>query len=74
MARELKIYVPDRSTAALTFPANTRSEMTVEEIRQIVVGSGHTACETADYTDTVVGSNGREVRFKRVTGGTKGTN
>jgi hypothetical protein len=68
MVRNLKVYVPDRATPILDLD----SEMSVEEARQIAVQSGHTVCENADYTETTVGSNGREIRFKRVTGGTKG--
>ncbi len=73
MARDLKVYVPDRTEPVLNVAAsNPIAAMSVDEIRAVVVQSGHTACQTADFTDTVVGSNGREVRFKRVTGGTKG--
>ena len=72
MARELKVYAPDRTTPVLSMPASSGTELTAEDIRRIVVSMGFTACETADFTDTTVGSNGREVRFKRVTGGTKG--
>ena len=69
MDRSLKVYVPDRTAPIIDL---RNSSMSVEEARQIAVQTGHTAVENADYTETTVGSNGREIRFKRVTGGNKG--
>ena len=68
-ARSLKVFVPDRATPILSL---TDSNMTAEEARQVAVQSGHTAVENAEYTETIVSDNGREIRFKRVTGGNKG--
>ncbi len=70
MARSLKVYVPDRTSPILDLES---SNMTVEEARAVAVQSGHTACQTADFTETTVGSNGREIRFKRIQGGNKGS-
>ncbi len=67
--RALKVYVPDRTEAIISF---ADSNLTVEEARQVAVQMGHTAVQNADYEETTVGSNGRSIRFKRVTGGTKG--
>lgn len=67
--RALKVYVPDRTAAVIDLP---NSGMTVEEARLVLVQMGHTAVQNADYEETVVGSNGRSIKFKRVTGGTKG--
>lgn len=69
MARPLKVYVPDRTSPILDLPD---SNMSVEEARAIAVQSGHTAVQTADFEETTIGSNGRSIRFKRVTGGNKG--
>lgn len=69
MARALTVYVPDRTEALFNLPD---SDMSVEEARDVAVQMGYTACETADFTETTVGSNGREIRFRRVVGGTKG--
>ena len=68
MTRPLKVYVPDRVEPLFDLP---NSDMTVEEARGCAVGAGYTAVQNCDYTETTVGSNGREIRFKRVTGGGK---
>ena len=69
MARSLKVFVPDRTEAVLNL---ADSNMTAEEARVVLSQTGHTAVETAEYTETIVSDNGREIRFKRVTGGNKG--
>jgi len=69
MARPLKVFVPDKVNPVIDLE---NSNMTVEEARRVCVSGGFTAVENADYTETVIGSNGREIRFKRVTGGNKG--
>ena len=68
-ARTLKVFVPDRVAPILSL---ADSNMTAEEARAVAVQTGHTAVENAEYTETIVSDNGREIRFKRVTGGTKG--
>ena len=60
------VYVPDR-TSAFRFPRS----LTVEEVRGSLVGMGHTAIENAE---AIVSADGGTITFKRVTGGTKGTN
>lgn len=69
MARSLKVFVPDRTAPILSL---ADSNMTAEDCRHVAVQSGHTAVENAEYTETIVSDNGREIRFKRVTGGNKG--
>ena len=68
-ARSLTVFIPDRPAPIFSL---TDSNMTAEEARQVAVQSGHTAVENAEYTETIVSDNGREIRFKRVTGGNKG--
>jgi hypothetical protein len=69
MAVSLKVYVPDRPDPVIDLP---NSSMTVEEARRVCVSGGFTAVENADYEEKRIGSNGREIRFKRVSGGNKG--
>jgi len=59
------VYVPDRSEPFTGFPRS----MAVEEVRASLVATGHTALENADVN---VSNDGATLRFKRVTGGTKG--
>ena len=68
-ARTIKVFVPDRVEPLFSL---ADSNMTAEDARAVAVQSGHTAVENAEYTETIVSDNGREIRFKRVTGGTKG--
>lgn len=68
--RSLKVWVPDRTAAVLDLP---NSDMTAEDVRRTLVQAGHTALENAEYTETIVSDNGREIRFKRISGGTKGS-
>ena len=69
-ARTLKVFVPDRVEPLFSL---ADSNMTVEEVRAVVAQTtGNTAVETMEYTETIVSDNGREIKFKRVTGGTKG--
>ena len=68
-ARTLKVFVPDRVAPILSL---ADSNMTAEEARAVAVQTGHTAVENAEYQETIVSDNGREIRFKRVPGGTKG--
>lgn len=58
------VYIPDR-VAPIYLPAS----LTQEEVRSSLVGTGHTAVETAEL---VVENGGRTLRFRRVAGGTKG--
>ena len=69
MAKSLKVWVPDKLDPVISMPD---SNMTVEEARGVCVRGGFTAVENADYELKEVGSNGREIRFKRVAGGNKG--
>lgn len=59
------VYIPDRSSAFTGFPRS----MSVEEVRASLVATGHTALENADIE---LSADGGTIRFKRVTGGTKG--
>lgn len=61
------VYIPDRSEPFNGFPRS----MAVEEVRASLVATGHTALETAEVT---VSADGNTLRFKRVSGGTKGSN
>ena len=58
-------YIPDRSEPFTGFPRS----MSVEEVRASLVATGHTALENAGVE---VSADGGTLRFKRVTGGTKG--
>ena len=59
------VYIPDRSDAFTGFPRS----MAVEEVRASLVATGHTALENAEVA---ISADGGTLRFKRVSGGTKG--
>jgi hypothetical protein len=59
------VYVPDESTPITGFPRS----MGVEEVRASLVATGRTALENADVN---ISNDGATLRFKRVSGGTKG--
>ena len=63
-ATDYFVYVPD-VTSAFRLPRS----LTLEEVRSTVSGMGHTAVENAQVE---VSPDGQTIRFKRVTGGTKG--
>ena len=63
-ANDYIINVPDRSA-----PYRLPRTLTVEEVRQTLVGMGHTAVENSELA---VSPDGQTLTFKRVTGGTKG--
>jgi len=59
------VYVPDESAPINGFPRS----MAVEEVRASLVATGRTALENADVN---ISTDGGTLRFKRVSGGTKG--
>jgi len=59
------VYVPDESAPITGFPRS----MAVEEVRASLVATGRTALENADVN---ISTDGATLRFKRVSGGTKG--
>ena len=60
-ANDYIINVPDRSA-----PYRLPRTLTVEEVRQTLVGMGHTAVENSELQ---VSPDGQTLTFKRVTGG-----
>ena len=61
------VNIPDRSSPFTGFPRS----MGVEEVRASLVATGHTALENADVNVSV---DGGTLTFRRVSGGTKGSN
>ena len=61
------VYVPDEVNPITGFPRS----MGVEEVRASLVATGRTALENADVN---ISNDGTTLRFKRVSGGTKGSN
>ena len=59
------VYVPDESNPITGFPRS----MGAEEVRASLVATGRTALENADVN---ISNDGATLRFKRVSGGTKG--
>lgn len=57
------IYVPDR-----TDPVRLPVSLTIDEVRQSLVGMGYTSVETAE----LLIESGNVLRFRRPVGGTKG--
>ena len=59
------VYLPDEGSPITGFPRS----MGVEEVRASLVATGRTALENADVN---ISNDGATLRFKRVSGGTKG--
>lgn len=59
------VYIPDQVAPFTRFPRS----MAVEEVRASLEATGHSALANADVNISV---DGATLRFKRVSGGTKG--
>lgn len=60
------VYIPDQTAPFTRFPRS----MAVEEVRASLVATGHSALENADVN---ISDDGATLKFKRVSGGTKGS-